>query len=457
MKSEPTLRFLPQSDGKTPLFMWIMIPLFKIFQDPLFAGRFLSVLSGLSTLIGIFLLSWKFFNPLTGLWAAFLYAIVPYTLFFDRMALVDSMLSAFTLWSLLFALLLVQNLRLDLAMILGYFLGGALLTKTPAMFNLLVLPFSILAFNFKKFRSISFAKLLFYWIVAIVIAMGMYNILRLGSNFQMLSARNADYVFSPSDLQGRPLDPFLPHLGDMIEWGRFLTTWPVIFMIGLGIGFMLYRKHRAGIAVLLWLLIPVLVQMAFLKTFTARYLLSAVVPLLVLAGYGLTQVIESLKFSKKINFMGIFVIALVVSITPLYTDYMLLTKPEDAKLPKNERRGYFEDWTAGYGFPKIAEFLIEKKKTGKVVVGTEGSFGTLPDGLQIYLDKSGIPIIGGNSTISAKLRETAKDNTTFFVANKNRVGENIKNANLVMEFIKAKPLDDRFKQDAIVVYQVYPE
>ena len=57
MKSEPTLRFLPLTDGKAPLFMWIMMPMFKIFDsdligvdDPLFAGRFLSVLSGFSTL-----------------------------------------------------------------------------------------------------------------------------------------------------------------------------------------------------------------------------------------------------------------------------------------------------------------------------------------------------------------------------------------------------------------------
>src|SRR3989344_3182848 len=57
MKSEPTLRFLPLSDGKTPLFMWTMMPLFKVFEDPLFAGRFLSVMSGLVTLLGVFFLS----------------------------------------------------------------------------------------------------------------------------------------------------------------------------------------------------------------------------------------------------------------------------------------------------------------------------------------------------------------------------------------------------------------
>ena len=46
MRAESTLRFLPLSDGKTPFFMWAMIPLFKFFHDPLLAGRFLSVISG---------------------------------------------------------------------------------------------------------------------------------------------------------------------------------------------------------------------------------------------------------------------------------------------------------------------------------------------------------------------------------------------------------------------------
>src|SRR5688500_11242018 len=51
MRSEPTLRFLPLSDGNAPLFMCILMPLFTVFSDPLYAGRFLSVLSGFVTLL----------------------------------------------------------------------------------------------------------------------------------------------------------------------------------------------------------------------------------------------------------------------------------------------------------------------------------------------------------------------------------------------------------------------
>ncbi|MCL4366168.1 glycosyltransferase family 39 protein, partial [Patescibacteria group bacterium] len=147
MKAESTLRFLPLSDGKTPLFMWTMMPILKFIQDPLFAGRLLSVLSGFFTLLGVFFLSRKIFNNKTAFWAGLLYTVTPYTVFFDRMALVDSMLACFTVWIVYFALWLIRSVRLDVSMILGYLLGGAILTKTPGMFNLLILPLSIFSYS----------------------------------------------------------------------------------------------------------------------------------------------------------------------------------------------------------------------------------------------------------------------------------------------------------------------
>src|SRR4029079_15185940 len=61
MRNVPELRFLPLSDGKQPLFMCATIPLFKLFSDPLFAGRFLSVLCGMGTMVGVGVLTWLLF------------------------------------------------------------------------------------------------------------------------------------------------------------------------------------------------------------------------------------------------------------------------------------------------------------------------------------------------------------------------------------------------------------
>ena len=96
MVSEPTLRFLPLSDGKQPLFMWILMFYVKRLGDPLFAGRLLSAVTGIGSMIGLFFLTYYIFkSKISALFASILWALSPLSLFFDRMALVDSMLTCF--------------------------------------------------------------------------------------------------------------------------------------------------------------------------------------------------------------------------------------------------------------------------------------------------------------------------------------------------------------------------
>ena len=445
MRAEPTLRFLPLSDGKTPLFMWSLMPVLKFIEDPLFAGRILSVGTGFLTLLGVGFLGWKFFNPKVGLWSGFIYSIIPYSVFFDRMALVDSMFAAFSIWSLNFALLLVKYQRLDIAMMLGYLLGGGMLTKTPAMVNLFLLPLTVISGKWK-------IKLAGLWIVSLGIALSLYNLLRLGPNFSQLSSRNGDYTFSISFLLSHPFDPFIPHIRDLLDWFPIFLGWPVLILVVIGIILTIREKNKTMFVILSWSLIPLLIQTAILKTFTARYLLFTIPPFLALAGLGAVYITKKIKISAAIKTLAIIVL---LAAWPIYFNYLLLTNLEKVPLPKEERVGYLEEWTAGYGFKEIANFLIDQKKNGSVVVGTEGYFGTLPDGLAIYLDKAEIPVIGDSATISGKLRDAAWKNKVFYVANRNRVGENLGNANLIKEYLKVKPLDGR-QQDAIVVYQVEP-
>jgi len=456
IRSEPTLRFLPLSDGKTPLFMWVMIPFFKIISDPLAAGRFLSVISGFFTLLGVFFLTQKVFSKQAAFWASLIYITSPFTVFFDRMALVDSLQSAFTVWIIYIAILLVRKMRLDLAMILGYLLGGAVLTKTPAIVSILILPISILGFKKIETDKYRLIKLILLWIVAIIIALGMYNLLRLGPNFHLLSSRNADYVFSPLELAGRPLDPFIPHFHDISDWFPRFFTWPILILIAFGTVKMIGEGNREGWVVALWALIPILLSMAFLKTFTARYLLTSVAPLLVFAGFGAQKLLQLIKIKQVSQKLKYLMLILVVMFLPLRFDYQLIKNSPPSDLPKEEKKGYFEDWTAGYGLKEIAQYLIDQKNSGPVVVGTEGYFGTLPDGLYIYLDKSQISVVGSSATISGKLRDSVKDHQTFFVGNKIDLVKGAKDLKLIMEFPKVRSSETGL-QDATVLYEVLPE
>ncbi len=135
--------------------------------------------------------------------------------------------------------------------------------------------------------------------------------------------------------------------------------------------------------------------------------------------------------------------------------------PAKANLPREERIGYLEDWTAGYGFPEIADFLIRETQKGTVIVETEGSFGTLPDGLTIYLDKyfhtataNKIVVLGGKAIISDILRDAASSGSAYYVANRSRVRQNPGNTELIKEYPKASSLGAF--QDAILVFKVVP-
>lgn len=151
MRAEETLRFLPLSDGKQPLFMWVMIPFLKLFTDPLFAGRFLSLLCGLLTMFGIMIFSlFLFKDKRITIFSLFLYAFSPFAVFFERMALVDSMLSMFGLWAFLLSFLSLKYKRTDLAVFSGFSLGAALITKSPALFFVLFLPSVLLLQDWQK-------------------------------------------------------------------------------------------------------------------------------------------------------------------------------------------------------------------------------------------------------------------------------------------------------------------
>ena len=57
IQAEDTMRFVPQSDGKQPLFMWINAVTLKLFSDPLVSGRIISVFSGFGIAILISLIA----------------------------------------------------------------------------------------------------------------------------------------------------------------------------------------------------------------------------------------------------------------------------------------------------------------------------------------------------------------------------------------------------------------
>jgi 4-amino-4-deoxy-L-arabinose transferase-like glycosyltransferase len=438
MKAEETLRFLPLSDGKQPLFMWFIIPFLKFIYDPLSAGRFVSVLSGLGTLIGVSLLSDLFFkSKKAALAAAVLYAVSPFTFFFDRVALVDSMLSCFGIWTFVFSYLAVTKERLDFAMFAGFALGGAWLTKSPALFFTLMLP--TLWLLAKKPKSL--VRIIPLTLTTAIIGYGFYNILRLGPNFSLIATRNMDYVWPLSHVLASPLDPLRPFLDRSREWIWIMGPFGILIIWLLGY-LANYKKHWKELLILtIWFLGPTVVQCEFAKVLTARYILFSIPYLILIAASVFAT--ENKKWTKVLAIILAFFVA-----QSLVFDYHLLVNPEEANLPRSERSGYLEEWTAGQGIKEVAVFVRAehlKNPKEKIVVGTEGFFGTLPDGLQIYLNDQPEIVVTGvglnfDKLPTSLIESKRAGNRTYLVVNKSRYGRDPSRFGLkvVAEYPKAE-------------------
>lgn len=427
MSAEPTLRFLPLSDGKQPLYMWILMFYVKRVSDPLFAGRILSVFSGLWTMAGIFGLSFLMFkNKLVSIIAALIWAISPFSFFFDRMALVDALLATFSVWTLFFGVLTAKTKRLDFAMITGFTLGGALLTKSPALFISLLIPAAWILSDFPKGGKKFFlylVKLAILLIPTYLIGYGLYNILRLGPNFNLITSRNADYVFPISHLWINPKDPFIFHIKEIFrDWFIRMGPWPVLVLAMLGIISAFKKYWKELLFLFAAFAFPIFVESMYAKVFTVRYILYTLPPFFILSVLGLLH--------KKKIFVVLTALFLVFFIgTSLFFDYQLVINPEKANLPSSERSGYLEEWTAGIGIKEVANRIKaehSKNPSEKILVGTEGYFGTLPDGLQMYLnDIPNVTVIGTGLNFN-DVPQSLKDSymsgaKTYLVVNSSRL------------------------------------
>lgn len=391
IKNEETLRFIPQTDGKQPLFMWLTAAAFHLFADPLFTGRLVSVISGFFCLLAIFLITCilidfnfpsrdpvKFIfeslrdNFYYGLISSLVYIFLPFSFFFDRLAVPDNTLSMFGVWSLFFALLLAKFKRLDLSLILGMILGLSWLTKSPAIYFIVLSFITYLIFNYRH------PKIWFFPVISAGLSFVIYNILRLGPQFNTIALRNRDYIWSLSEIIKHPFDPLKPHLSDTLTIFGQYVSWPVLLFSLFGLSlFLFYQKNRQIFVIFLWFFLPLIANCALAKVFTARYILFILPPLIVLLSVGL-----SVFF--KTAFGRIFFILILLIPNILWLKKISLA-PFDIYLPSTET-GYLSGWTSGWGIQPASDFLISRSKAANVIVGTEGSFGTLPDGLQIYTD-----------------------------------------------------------------------
>ncbi|MCL4418720.1 glycosyltransferase family 39 protein [Patescibacteria group bacterium] len=390
---DPNWRFISLTDGKQPLFVWLDMIVMKVIQDPLMAGRMVSVFSGFLTMAGLFFLGREIFkNHRVGILSAGLYLIFPFALVYDRMALYDSLVGSLAVWSLYLEVLLVRRLRFDVSLILGMVLGAGVLTKTSGFFSIYLMPFLLLIFDWgEKKRLKRFFKWASLAALSIILAYGYYLILRLSPFYHIINDKNTIFVYSFHDWLSHPFTFLIGNLSGLWDWFLTYLTWPFFILI-LASFFIATKFIKEKTLLLAWFILPFISLALFGRVLYPRFIFFMTLSLLPLVALSIHEAFNILK-----NKYIFFALLLLFSIFSLRSDYYILSDFARSPIPRSDLGQYINDWPAGGGAKEIIAYLGNESKKGKIYVASLGTFGSLPTySVEIYLgenkniDKRGI-------------------------------------------------------------------
>ncbi|MBP9669878.1 glycosyltransferase family 39 protein [Candidatus Woesebacteria bacterium] len=439
-------RFISLTDGKQPLFIWVAMPFLHFIKDPLIATRLVSVFSGYLTLIGLWYAGFLLKDKRTGYLAATLGLITPFLFFYDRFAVMESMLTASGIWLFNLAYLLAKSKRLDVALILGISAGLAFLVKSPAQVFILLIPSAYLFMHEDKTRF-SKANLLKYFgllIVVYILAELINNLQRLSPWMYMITRKNGDFVISPIQMLSEHPYRIWQNFVDSQRWLIAYLTLP-IYLISLYGGIKLIKNMPQFLLVSAWFWGPLMALCTTALLYRPRYLVF-IVPYLLLYAVNV--------FPKRTK--DRLLILAVLSIWPIRFMYQAYMAPLTMPLIKADQ-DYVSGWAAGNGVKEISAWLVQRSHEVQkdLDVYTEGTFGLLPHGVELYtsdLSKQ-VKITGLYPILSVPpllVRQNAEINKeTYFILNNTQVTTLPPNSEEILSFKKA---DDSY----IRLYRIFP-
>ncbi len=422
-KQDSNWRFISLTDGKQPSFIWAESFMMKFVEDSLLSGRLVSVFSGLLVCVGIYFLTREIFSKEKNVrWisiSALIFTVFfPFLLVYDRLAIYESMTAAFFVWALYLQVLLVRRLRLDVAMILGFVLGGAVLTKSSGFLSIYLTPFLLILIDLSK-KTIK-SKIIKFGLLAVVsacIAYAMYSIQRLSPFFHIIDQKNSIFVHPVSEWLSFPIKLKL----EIIESNfRGLSNWFFIYfnpinMVLVIASFVIFRRYLKEKALLLiWFVLPFIALCVFGKTLYPRYILFMVLPLIPLVAYAVVKIFEKYK-----NYVLRACLILTISAVPIWMINSIIFNFQNSPIPRSDLEQFINGWPSGGGVKESVEFFKNESKKGPIFIATQGTFGLMPYSYEIYLDSNENVTVKGywptNDLIPEDVLEVAKNMPTYFV------------------------------------------
>lgn len=384
-----------QADNKKPLQMWLMAISMNFVPDPLWAGRIVSVFSGLFSMLGMYLIGQRLHSRQAGYWAAILYLLCPYDLFYDRMVHESSLINCFFIWSLWLTLMLVDPDRaprtFHYVLLTGVVGFGLLTMATAALF--VFLPFIFYLVFCKSAPCGQLKSLSVSGLVGILMGVFPYAALYLFSkNFQV------DNFFIPSShylrekslldmLLGVPMEAYR-NAKTLMDYFIHYVTWPLLASGVLFLILQLIKFNRNYFILLVYFFIPTTLLLGTAGAGFPRYYVFCATPILLWAALFVSDSVNIIrrKFSGTILKPMAWAALVLICLPALYFDFKLLTRPEEAPFPQTDRLQYVQSQHSGYGIPEALDFFRQAAKEKRITILTTSNWGNPADAVHLYLE-----------------------------------------------------------------------
>lgn len=376
---------LPRGKWLTPF----VISWFKPFgPETLWISRSVTVLLSCLTCAGAIGLGRAFDRETgtrgVGVLTGLLYAALPYTLFYDRQALADPMLSA------LMALLLVASYRLGkrpsvlLALMAGVLIALAVLAKLNAAIFVFIPLLSVLLLTPRPAWRHGAALALAAPVVALAVILAVLVAAdsELGVEYSLLRPQTAwaNQEWSVhTDLNEEAISPdrllrqWRYNYGTIRGYISTFYGWPVAVAAALSAAWMIWTPRPSGRRLVVWLWLvaggSIVPYLAVIDWVSARYIGFVTMPALVLAS--LTAVLAGewlygrLPVSTYRPWMAASLLGLGIAVGFLPITVTLLTNPYRLRAPDAIYRGYFIEGTNLSGMHN--DLLVRYRESGRPV------------------------------------------------------------------------------------------
>ena len=357
-------------DAKPPFLIWIFGLFESIIRSPLFAGRLVSVMAGLLTLIGIYKIAKSLEGTRVALFSSFLYIVIPLFAFFDRQALMESAITASGIWSFYFLLQILETKKDKYLIYLGLSLGIGIFIKLQALVFLIPI---IIILIYKKL----FKPAIFSFITCLVTL----SPLLFQKAFWVSFSSNSRFMLSVPEILGFPFALWIKNLVATLNVSFFHLT-PFIFLLAIYGIYLLLRAKKRMLPIFFLTSIVLIIFLG--RSLGTRYVSSFLALTTIFASLAI------LSFKKPLAYL----ISGVAMLFPVIITALLIFSPIayfnllDKMTVTSQKDGYMNNWTSGYGIPETVNYLEKVSKDKQTVVGVRLDAGNPESAMFTYFNNS---------------------------------------------------------------------